>query len=172
MWSRRFLWMGLSTGAAIALLTVVIVWLGLFAVSGSTDPNWTMANIGRLMLPGVIIYPACWYAIIFRSREYSSRRTVVLVAGTFGTGCALVAVLLIGGAAIMSTPQAGPVTVTVIYAVVSSLAYGIMTLIGAVILFIPYAMIATPMALLHRWLLLHFFSSSGPPTPVQGLPVA
>jgi hypothetical protein len=34
-----------------------------------------------------------------------------------------------------------------------------MTLIGAVILVIPYAIVAAPMALLHRWLLLRIFGS-------------
>jgi hypothetical protein len=38
-----------------------------------------------------------------------------------------------------------------------------MTLIGATILFVPYFIVATPMALLHRWLLLKIFALPGSP---------
>ena len=168
MWSRRFLWTGLSTGAVFALLAVAVMWLGLFAASGSTDPVWTIANVVRFALPGLIIYPVCWYAVIFRPRNYSFRLTMVLVACTFGTGCAVVAVFLIGGAEIALTSRAGSLMEATIYAVISPFVYGLMTLIGAGILIIPYAIVAAPMALLHRWLLLQIFTSSGSPAPGTG----
>jgi hypothetical protein len=168
MWSRRFLWTGLSTGAVFALLAVAIMWLALFAASGSKDPTWTIANVVRFALLGPIIYPVCWYAIIFRPRNYSFRRTMVLVACTFGTGCAVVAVFLIGGAEIALTSRAGSLMEAAIYAVISPFVYGLMTLIGAVILIIPYAIVAAPMALLHRWLLLRLFAPSSSTTGTGG----
>jgi hypothetical protein len=169
MWSRRFLWTGLSTGAVFALLTVAAVWLALFAASGNTDhPFWTIADIVDFTLPGLIIYPACWYIIIFRSRNYSFRQTMVLVAQTFGIGCAVVAIALIGGAEIALASRAGSAAEAAIYATLSPVVYGLMTLIGAVILIIPYSILATPIALLHRWLLLRIFTSSGSPIPGTG----
>jgi hypothetical protein len=41
----------------------------------------------------------------------------------------------------------------------------VIVLMGAIILFVPYMMVATPAALLHRWLLLKVFASAGPATP-------
>src|ERR1700731_5088658 len=98
MWSRRFLWTGLSSGIAIAALTLGGLWVVLFVVSGSKDPTWTLANIVKFALPGVIFYPACWYAIIFRNRDYSLNRTMVLVVITFGmVGVVVAALMVIAG---------------------------------------------------------------------------
>jgi hypothetical protein len=172
MWSRRFLWTGLLTGAAFALLTVVTMWLALFAAFGSKDPTWTIANVVRLTLPGLILYPACWYIFIFRSRNYSFRQMMVLVAWTFGIGCGVVAIILIAGATIAFTARAGLSMAAAIYAATTPVIYGLMTLVGAVILIIPYAIVATPMAMLHRWLLLHPFALSGSPTTGTGAMVS
>jgi hypothetical protein len=48
-----------------------------------------------------------------------------------------------------------------------------MTAIGAVLLIVPYTITATPMALLHRWLLLRSFASAGTPAPSMspGVPI-
>jgi hypothetical protein len=164
MWSRRFLWTGLLTGAAFALLTIATMWLALFAALGSNDPTWTIANVVRFTLPGLILYPACWYTFIFRSRIYSFRQTMVLVAWTFGIGCGVIAIILIAGATIAFTARAGLSVEAGIYAAITPVVYGLMTLVGAVILIIPYAIVATPLALLHRWLLLRLFASSSPTT--------
>jgi hypothetical protein len=45
--------------------------------------------------------------------------------------------------------------------VVAPFAYAFMTAMGAVLLIVPYLITATPMALLHRWLLLKIFASAG-----------
>jgi hypothetical protein len=39
-----------------------------------------------------------------------------------------------------------------------------MTAMGAVLLIVPYTITATPMAFLHRWLLLKIFASAGTAT--------
>jgi hypothetical protein len=169
MWSRRFLWTGLSTGTVFALLTVAGMWLGLFASSASTgSPFWAMkeANVVRFTLPGVIIYPLCWYAFIFRHRDYSLRRATVLVVLTFATGWAIIAVTLIAAATIVFSLEFGHTMEGAILVAVTPFAYFLGTLIGAIILAIPYAVVATPMALLHRWLLLRIFASSGSPPPL------
>ena len=157
MWSRWFLWTGVSSGAVIALLTIAAIWLELFAVIGGKDS----AGLTAFTLPGPIVYAACWYAIIFRPRDYSLRRTLVLVASTFAAGCAAVAVIMVGATIVRERH----VTEAALLVPGAFVAYGFMTLIGAIILVIPYAIVATPMALLHRWLLLRIFALSGHPPP-------
>jgi hypothetical protein len=158
MWSSRFLLTGVLSGVVIALLTVALIWLGLFVVTGSKDPNWTIANTSRPMLLGVLVYAACWYGFIFRTRDYSFRQTILLVACTFGIGCGLVAVMLIAGATITMWPIVIQGTKGAVFYAIIPVVHGLMSLVGAVILFIPYAIFATPMALLHRWLLLRRFA--------------
>src|ERR1700730_7481329 len=98
MWSRRFLWTGLTSGIAVAALTLAELWLALFVVSGSKDPAVTFANMVMFALPGLIAYSACWYMVIFRHRDYSLYRTMVLVVATFGTVSAVVAAfMMVGG---------------------------------------------------------------------------
>jgi hypothetical protein len=162
MWSRRFLWIGVSSGAAIAISAMALLWLGLFVVSGSEDPAWTVANIVKFTLPGPIVYPACWYAIIFRTRDYSLYRTMVLVVRTFIAGGAVVAIILIAGGVMAMLLTAKHMLEAAVLVAVTPLAYGLMALIGAIILFVPFFIVATPMALLHRWLLLKIFASPSP----------
>jgi len=49
--------------------------------------------------------------------------------------------------------------------VVAPLAYAFMTAMGAIFLIVPYLIVATPMAWLHRWLLLKLFAPAGPAAP-------
>jgi len=100
MWSRRFLWTGLSSGAVVAALTLAGLWLALFVafISDSKNPFWTWANIVEFAVPGLIAYPVCWFIVIFRHRDYSLYRTLVLVITTFGITSAFVAaVMMLGG---------------------------------------------------------------------------
>ena len=157
MWSRKFLWQGLTTGVLAASLALAGMWLVLFVVARDSDPGWTIANVVKFCLPGMILYPACWYAWIFRRRDYSLRRTMTLVIATFLVGWALVASLLaVGGAYVavgMALGAAKP-AMAIPLVVVAPLAYLMMSVIGAVILFVPFAAVAAPIAFLHRWLLL------------------
>jgi hypothetical protein len=168
MWSNRFLWTGLSSGVAVAALALGELWFALFVVSGSEDPTWTLANIVKLALPGVIVYPACWYTVIFRYRDYSLRRTMVLVVATFGAVSALIAAfMIIGGvyvAVAILLEATDPMKAAPLVAL-APFAYALIVVIGVVILIVPYMIIATPMALAHRWLLLKLFASAGPATP-------
>jgi len=168
MWSRRFLWTGLSSGAVIAALTLAALWLAFFAALGGKDPTRSFANFTIFAAPGVIAYPACWYAIIFRVRDYSLYRTTVLVAATFGAVCGAVAVIMMTGGIYVGITMVLSVAKpwrAVPFVVLGPLAYALWTVIGAVIIIVPYTIIATPMALLHRWLLLRRFASTGPAAP-------
>jgi hypothetical protein len=168
MWSRRFLWTGLSSGVAIAALTLAELWLGLFVVSGSKDPTWTFANIVKFTLPGLIVYSACWYIVVFRHRDYSLYRTLMLVVATFGTVSVVIAAVMIFAGfyvaitLLLAAPQPWKVALFVAWA---PFAYALVTAIGAVFLIVPYMIVATPMALFHRLLLLKIFASAGPAAP-------
>jgi hypothetical protein len=168
MWSRGFLWTGLLSGVAIAAMAIAALWLGVFVYSGDKDPAWTVANIAKFTLPGLIVYPASWYMVIFRSRDYSLSRTMRLTAFTFAAGTAVVGiVLMVGGLfvaidAIMSVSQPWK---ALPFLILGPVAYAIMTALGVVILIVPYTIVATPTVLLHRWLLLTVFAYSGPATP-------
>jgi uncharacterized membrane protein YhdT len=176
MWSRRFLWTGLSSGAFVAALTVAALWLALFVafISDSKNPFWTWANIAEFAVPGLIIYPVCWFIVVFRHRDYSLYRTLVLVVTTFGvTGAFVVAVMMLGSiyGVIAIFLQAPKVLLTakglnmLFILAWTPVAYLLATAIGAIILIVPYIVVAMPMALFHRWLLLRVFGSAGPRTP-------
>jgi hypothetical protein len=164
MWSRRFLWIGLTSGIAVAALTLAEIWFAVFAVSGSKNPMVSFANMVVFALPGLIVYSACWYMIIYRRRDYSLHRTMVLVVATFGTVSAVVAAFMMVGGLYVAISMMLTVAKPWIVApalVVAPFAYALMTAIGAVLLIVPYMITATPMALLHRWLLLKIFASAG-----------
>jgi hypothetical protein len=176
MWSRRFLWTGLTSGIAVAALTLAELWLAAFAVSGSKNPAVGFANMVLFALPGLIVYSACWYMIIYRHRDYALYRTMVLVVATFATVSAVVAAFMVVGgfyvAISMMLSVAKPWKVAPVL-VVAPLAYAFMTAMGAVLLIVPYMITATPMAFFHRWLLLKIFASTGTAAPnvSTGLPI-
>jgi hypothetical protein len=142
--TKSFLWTGLSSGVAIAALTLAELWLGLFVVSGSKDPTWTFANIVEFALPGLIVYSACWYIVIFRHRDYSLYRTLMLVVATFGTVSVVIAAVMIFAGfyvaitLLLAAPQPWKVALFVAWA---PFAYALVTAIGAVFLIVPYMIV-------------------------------
>jgi hypothetical protein len=168
MWSRRFLWTGLTSGIVAAALTLAELWLAVFAVSGSKDPRVTFASMIIFALPGLFVYSACWYVLIFRHRDYSPYRTMVLVVATFGAVSAVVAAFMVVGgfyvAITMLLAVAQPWKVAPVL-IVGPLAYAFMAAMGAIFLIVPYLIVATPMAWLHRWLLLKLFATAGHAAP-------
>jgi hypothetical protein len=174
MWSHRLLWTGLFSGVAIAAMATASLWLLVFLYSGDKDPAWTVANVAKFTIPGLIVYPATWYVIIFRARNYSLRRTMRLVVSTFAVGAAATGVvLMLGGlyvaiSTIMSVPQPWKALPLLI---IGPFAYVILTALGIVILIVPYLVVAIPSALLHRWLLLVVFGSSDPAGVGSSVPV-
>src|ERR1700737_806155 len=168
MWSNRFLWTGLSSGVAIAALALGGLWLAFFVVSGTKDPTWTFAHMVDLALPGLIVYPACWYVVIFLYRDYSLYRTMVLVGATFAAVTAIVAAFMTIGSiyVVLTTFAAAQLWKVALLAASATFAYAFMVAFGAIILIVPYVIVATPMALAHRWLLLKIFAPAAP-APVK-----
>jgi len=154
MWSRRFLWTGLSSGTAVAALTLAGLFLVLFVWFGGKSSD---SKIVALASPGVIVAPACWYVIIFRQRDYSLSKTMMLVGVAFGVVTLIIALLAFVVFLSAFSPAKWSIAsfLTAGY-IAFRIAFG-----GALILVLPYVIVAPPMAWLHRWLLLKIFASTG-----------
>jgi hypothetical protein len=165
MWSRKFLWQGLTTGVLASALAISGMWLFHFVIWHSTDPRWTISY----GLPSLILYPVCWYAGVYRPRNYSAARTMALVIVTFLAGWALVAVAMAvvkTCLAIMMVREFEPARLFPVR-IWAPLMFAIQPLLGAVGAFVPFVVIAAPVTFLHRWLLL-IVSNSAPRTIKQG----
>lgn len=165
MWSRRFLWAGIVSGSAAAALALAGIWLALFIVSGGGDPGWTPANAVTSGVIGVIIYPACWYFLVYRARDYSALQTWCLIGVAYGVTCGLViAVLFFGmfypaGQLISQLPLARHEAAGLaLMALLAPFLIGVFALIAGAIIGIAYVAIAAPVAFLHRFALLRVFS--------------
>jgi hypothetical protein len=154
MWSRRFLWTGLSSGTAVAALTLAGMFLVLFVWFGGKSPD---SKIVAFASPGVIIAPACWYVIIFRQRDYSLSKTMMLVGVAFGVVSLIIALIAFGVVLSMISPARWRIES---FLTAGDIAFRI-AFAGALFLVLPYVIVAPPMALLHRWLLLKIFASTG-----------
>jgi hypothetical protein len=152
MWSRQFLIAGLASGAAIAVLTLGGIWLFIFALDES------FANIMLPAVVGTVVYPLCWRSVIHRSRDYSWQSTAGLVLTTYIWCCVVVAAtffalavyqLILGGRLEPKDPATAAMPVLAI----------ILALIGALLLAIPFAVVGTPMAFLHRAIMLRLFAT-------------
>ena len=151
MWSTRLLWTGVISAFAVAALMLAGIFVVLLVVSlaatGGERPG--LAIIVVLASPGIVVYPACWYAVIFRRRDYSRHQTLKLIGATYGVVSMIIASsMLVGVLDTMIFNALSKITPSDI--VVLPL---MIVAVGTVILGIPYAIVATPMALLHRWLL-------------------
>ncbi len=96
---------------------------------------------------------------------------MVLVVATFAAVTAVVgAFMIVGGAYVAITmllSVAQPWKATPFLAL-GPFAYALMTALGAIFLIVPYLVVATPIALLHRWCLSKLFASAGPAAPSPG----
>jgi hypothetical protein len=69
---------------------------------------------------------------------------------------------------VLTTFAAAQLWKVALLAASATFAYALMVAIGVIILIAPYAIVATPMALAHRWLLLKIFAPADPaPEPVK-----
>jgi hypothetical protein len=128
---------------------------------GGNDPTFSLANIVMYALPGLIAYAAGWYMIIFRPRDYSLSRTTMLVAATFVAVGVVVAIFMSSvGLYVSITNLLVPQNDGQSLDVGTSVAFALLlTETGVMILVLPYMVVAMPIALLHRWLLLKLFAS-------------
>jgi ABC-type Fe3+-siderophore transport system permease subunit len=156
MWSRRFLWTGISSGTAVGALTLAGMFLVLFVWFGDKSPDYSKTV--AFASPGVIVAPACWYVVIFRRRDYSLSQTMMLVGVAFGVVSMIVAMLILIVLLLILSP---PMWKIVPFLVNDGEVAFRIAFAGALILVVPYVIVAPPMALLHRWLLLKIFASTG-----------
>jgi hypothetical protein len=177
---------GLLIGALFAAIALAGIWLTLYAASGFTDPSY--AGAVGFGISGIVIYPACWYLWICRARDYSRARTFWLVAVTY-TATAMLAIgafflfmafsaiygaILGATTALSSGPQlwhVGMLLALVMAPILAALGGILMAgLVG-----VPYVIVATPIAFLHRALMFKLFAqpaTAAAQSPQQNGPVA
>lgn len=115
--------------------------------------------------PGIILYPFCWYTIIWESRDYSVRRTWFLTGAGY-VMCSIVSITLIAvlmidyaiftghGAPVIPSAVSGMSLPVVALAGLGTLAsYAVML---ACFVSMPFFPLAIPLAFLHRALLVAF----------------
>jgi hypothetical protein len=151
MWSCQFLQLGLVSAVGTAGATLGLIWVALALPSGRpgrlrspTSPLW---GVG-----GIIVYPVCWYLLVFRRRCYTRAQTALLVIVTYAVSCAPIA-LLFAALMLIAQPTVLPLFGMQLFAA------------GVVLLGVPYASIATPMAFLHRRFLLDQFDTAADQPP-------
>ena len=102
MWSRRFLLAGISSSviaAAIALFGVLLLFYWLFLLywiwneSLNAPPNFTYNLISPFSV-SFLVYPACWYFLIFRRRNYSIAQTSIFVSCIYPISCGLIGAII------------------------------------------------------------------------------
>jgi hypothetical protein len=151
MWSRQFLIVGLASAVGIAAATLVLLWTSIFLLMLQSAPPVRFANITLLGSTGILAYPACWYALIFRRRDYAASRVVLLVAATYALSCLLAAIGLESLGLYWASLSATPVPPFFASRLV---------VLGAILLAVPYTVVAAPAAFLHRRGLLQRFSAA------------
>jgi hypothetical protein len=159
MWSRSFLVTGVVSGAALAWLTLAGIWWTIFIATDGTDSTWTLANASEAGIIGIILYPACWYALVYRKRNYSVHQTLFLTAMTYLTVCAAVLMFLFIGSfkpalELLAASGGKPMSWWLLLSPFLMLFYGI---VFAIFIGIAYATVAVPAALIHRYGLLKVF---------------
>ncbi len=144
MWSRRFLWAGLWSGAAIAAATLALMWLGMLAISGQGRVSFVIANISLLGLGGIVP---------IRHAGTSSFSGRALTRGPGG---------LADGADVHCQQRARshPVRRWAAYAKASPVLALRFVAMEMIVMVIPYAVVATPMAFWHRHLLRGWFAAA------------
>jgi hypothetical protein len=176
MWSRQFLVVGLASSAMFAALTIFVFWSVLFSLGLHLDLiGGALLNvIAYSAAVGIMVYPSCWFVMIQRARDYSISRTFSLLRVNFGVSCLVVFAVLflaffsLGALSLLtsligSTKPETPEFATRAVQMLLGAPFMAATVvaIGAFVAIIPYGAIATPIAFLHRWLLLTVFAQGG-----------
>jgi hypothetical protein len=182
MWSRQFVAVGLSSATVLAALSGVAIWLLFYLVLtpavGVDHPEARVIFEGVFCVAvGVPVYPACWFFMVQRSRDYSSKRTLELICVTYGISCLIVGVVfclaMVGVFGAIEFVGLFKMIFGSIEANWSALGYGALVLvaiplvalfgmiIGAFIILPAFVALATPVAYIHRWLLLKMFAANG-----------
>jgi hypothetical protein len=156
-----------------AALAIIVFWFVLFSLGlrldliGGVPLNVTAYSAAV----GIVIYPSCWFMMIQRARDYSISRTFSLLRVNFGLSCLVIFAILflaffcLGVLSLLTSliGSAKPETATRAVQMLLGAPFMAATVvaIGAFVAIIPYGAIATPIAFLHRWLLLTVFAQGG-----------
>jgi hypothetical protein len=166
MWPQRFLTVGVASAACAAALALALMWLVLAALTRLVGFPFTF--LLAFGAPGIVLYPLCWYAAIFRRRSYGRSDTWRLIACTYAASCALAAVILCADFAYQAATAARPPLPGEVpwgpmgYAAIPILAIKLV-FIAAIVLAVPFVAIAGPVAFLHRAILLARFGGGAEP---------
>src|ERR1700759_5406419 len=98
MWPKRFLTVGLLSAVAAAMLALVLLALLLAGIEWSGAVTLQIRAMAVFAVPGIVVYPICWYALIYRHRRYGARDTVRLIAWTFAATLLLLIAVIAGWA--------------------------------------------------------------------------
>lgn len=157
MWSKRFLWAGVSSGVITAAVAYLGILLLLFIVFSGL-PTRSLPYFVSWGIGGCVIYVVCWFYVIFRHRNYSIGQTSVLLTYTYLIFGAFVVVgfFCLGVWTILAPPAYGVSWSVAEYLTVPSAA-----MIGGIGIsftgLIPYVLIFVPTAYLQRYLLFWLF---------------
>ena len=157
MWSKRFLWAGVSSSViagAVAYLGILLLLFLIFrGLPTRSLPYFISWGIG-----GCVIYVVCWFYVIFRHRNYSVEQTSILLTYTYlvfgafvvvGFFCLGVWQILAPSAYVGSWSVADYLTVPSVL-MIGGIAISFLGLI-------PYILIFAPTAYLQRYLLFWLF---------------
>ena len=159
MWSRRFLLAGISSSviaAAIALFGVLLLFYWLFLLYWiwnellNAPPNFTYNLISPFSV-SFLVYPACWYFLIFRRRNYSIAQTSILVSCIYPISCGLIGAII----GVWTIFRYGLNQQAPFFDLPISIF--IWTIAGFVLFLVPYVLVVVPIAYLQRFLLLRLF---------------
>jgi hypothetical protein len=185
MWSRKFAAVGLSSATIFAALASFATWYVFYLVLNPAMRSGRLPGAGALFTftfffaVGVFAYPACWFWMIQRTRDYGMKRTLRLVWTTYLISCATVialisiAVVATFGAFVLvailralfgSMPPDWPVIGNGLLLIgvmfVGALGGAAYVVMAALITLPVFTAIAIPIAYLHRWILLKMFATN------------
>jgi len=163
MWSRHYLLWGLASAVAAAALVLALLWLLLVAIERTHAAEPLQIHVLVVFgLPGLVLYPACWYAVVFRHRRYDPRDTWRLLATSYVACCLFDFAVLAGwqlyqGAVLAAQIlMKSPAPLAFLF-LLTPIGTAIFVLIVGALLALPYAVVAAPVAFLHRAVLLAWF---------------
>jgi hypothetical protein len=173
MWTRRFLWAGVASSVVAAAITVAgfaalvlaAEWAAtkLLPLQGFMGILWAWMPLGIL---GAFIYAICWYRFVYASRDYSPGNTVALMGASYVITTAAGAIQFWGPIlfGVLTQTSGTPFEIIFMAFVMGGMAL-FWTFGVGLMLFIPYALAATPTAFLQRAVLLRAFRSPEPIVP-------
>jgi hypothetical protein len=183
MWSQKFAIVGISSAVICAGVSVSAIWLLLYLFLASPLALGSPDIFDWSCTVGIFVYPACWFFMIHRVRDYGTQRTFALVWVTYVMSCLAVACLIslatveafgaflasgflkmIVGTLPMNWSSTGLCILLLFTLPFFSVCW---TGIGAVFILPAFIATALPTAYLHRWLLVALFAGGSAPRPPE-----